>query len=60
MSKCYSVVFQTFEQSNPTKILSEKQIISAEITPPTSCLDFTMGMDAQLQAIKNIQDHVLQ
>ena len=60
MSKCYRVVFQTFEQSNPTKVLNEKQIISAEINLPTNCLDFTMGMDVQLQAIKKIQDHVLQ
>jgi hypothetical protein len=60
MSKYYRVIFQTFEQSDPTTVICEEKIIESEITLPTNCLDFTMGMDTQLQVIKQIQDHVLQ
>ena len=59
MSTCYRVIYQTFKSNSPEEILQEEMIIESEITAPTNCLDFTMGMELQLQAVKGIQDHVL-
>ncbi len=48
MSMCYRVIYQTFKSNNPEDILQEEMIIESEITAPTNCLDFTMGMELQL------------
>lgn len=59
MSKSYRVIFQTYEASNPSHAIQEEVIIDSEITLPTNCLDFTMGMNTQLSMVSRIQSHVL-
>ncbi len=59
MSKSYRVIFQTYEDAAPGHVLREEIISDAKITAPTNCLDFTLGMQAQLSMIGQIQDHVL-
>jgi hypothetical protein len=59
MSKCYRVIFQTYDDSAPCTALKEELIADATMTIPTNCLDFTIGMDAQLSIVGQIQGHVL-
>lgn len=59
MRQCYRVVLQIYEDSAPGEILREKLIVEAAMTPPTDCLDFTLGMETQLSIVRQIQDHVL-
>lgn len=59
VSKCYRVIFQTYEESEPTKVLSEAFISGSKLAPPTNCLDFTMGMEQQLKVVEGVQNHVL-
>ncbi len=59
MSKCYRVLFQTYEDSEPCSVIKEEVIISAAITPANNCLDFTLGVKTQLSMLGQIQSHVL-
>lgn len=59
MSKCYRVIFQTYEDSNPGDIIREDLILDCKITTPTNCLDFTMGIEKQLSMVGQIQSRVL-
>ena len=59
MSKCYRVIFQTYDEFTPTEILREESILESTITEPANCLDFTMGIEKQLEAVQKIQTHVL-
>ncbi len=59
MSKCYRVIFQTYEESDPDDVVHEALIIDSKITVPTNCLDFTMGIEKQLSIVGRIQGHVL-
>ena len=59
MSKCYRVIFETYDKSCPEKVLSKKEIIEDELKKPSNCLDFGMGFTNQLAAVKGIQDAVL-
>ena len=59
MSKCYRVIFQTYEDSNPSDVINEELILDSKITLPTNCLDFTMGIKTQLSMVARIQNNVL-
>jgi hypothetical protein len=59
MSKCYRVIFQTYEDSNPSDVINEELILDSKITLPTNCLDFTMGIKTQLSMVARIQGNVL-
>ncbi len=59
MSKCYRVIFQTYDDCSPDIVVKEELIIGSKITIPTNRLDFTMGMEAQLFMIGRIQGNVL-
>ena len=59
MSKCYRVIFQTYDDCSPDIVFKEELIIGSKITIPTNRLDFTMGMEAQLSMIGRIQGNVL-
>jgi hypothetical protein len=59
MSKSYRVIFQTYEDSQPGDIIKEEVIIDSKITIPANCLDFTMGIKAQLSMVGQIQSNVL-
>lgn len=59
MSKCYRVIFETYDKSYPEKVLSKKEIINDELKKPSNCLDFGMGFTNQLAAVEGIQDAVL-
>jgi transposase-like protein len=60
MTKCYRVLFQTYDKSQPNEILTEKSVLESDITTPTNCLDFSIGMSKQLKLVKDIQSNVLQ
>jgi hypothetical protein len=55
MSKCYRVIFETYDKSCPEKTLSKKEIIEDELKKPNNCLDFGMGFSNQLTALEGIQ-----
>jgi hypothetical protein len=59
MTKCYRVIFQTYDDSNPQKPLNEVCIIESDIRSPTNCLDFSIGMNNQIKLIQGVQDNVL-
>ena len=55
MNKCYRVIFQTYDESNPSKVVHEELITDSKITLPTNCLDFTVGIEKQLSVVGQIQ-----
>ena len=59
MSKCYRVIFQTYEESKPCDVIKEEVIIDSKITLPTNCLDFTIGIKTQLSMVGQVQSNVL-
>jgi hypothetical protein len=59
MSKCYRVIFQTYEDSQPGDVIKEEIIIDSKITLPTNCLDFTIGIKTQLSMVGQVQSNVL-
>lgn len=59
MAKYYRVIFQTYDDSNPGKPLSEVCVMESDIKSPTNCLDFSMGMKNQIKLIQGVQDNVL-
>jgi hypothetical protein len=60
MKKYYRVVIQEYEKTEKKKTnIKESVIIEEEITAPTNCFDFSIGMKKQLEMIKEIQTHVL-
>lgn len=59
MSKCYRIIFQTYEDSKPGDAITEEVIIDSKITLPTNCLDFTIGVKAQLSMVSKVQSNVL-
>jgi len=59
MKKCYRVIFQIYDKSNPKKALKETCILESDITSPTNCLDFSIGMSQQMNLIQQVQDNVL-
>jgi len=59
MSKSYRVIFQVYDDSASCHVLREELIAESKMMVPTNCLDFTIGMEAQLSIVKQIQGHVL-
>ena len=58
MSKCYRVIFQTYEDSKPGDVIKEEVIIDSKITLPTNCLDFTIGIKTQFSMVSKVQSNV--
>ena len=58
LTKCYRVLFQTYDKSKPSETLTEESVLESDITSPTNCLDFSIGMSKQLKLIKDIQSNV--
>ena len=56
MTQRYRIIFQTYDDNSPDTILTEKAILEDNITPPTSCLDFSMGLEKQIFLIQTTQD----
>ena len=59
IQKGYRVIFQTYDQSNPTESINEVIILESTLEAPTNCLNFSMGMNNQIKLIQGIQDNVL-
>jgi hypothetical protein len=59
MSKCYRVIFQTYDESKPDTVIEETPILDSKIEAPTNCLNFSMGMEQQLEVVHRVQDQVL-
>ena len=59
MSQPCRVIFQTYEDSSPDTAVKEDLILDSKIALPTNCLDFTMGIKAQLSMVNQIQNNVL-
>ena len=59
MSKCYRVIFQTYNEARPDVVIDEIPILESKITSPTNCLNFSMGMEQQLEVVQKVQNQVL-
>ncbi|CAN0022040.1 unnamed protein product, partial [Choristocarpus tenellus] len=59
MSKCYRVVFETYDKDCPEEILSKKEIIEDELKKSSNSLNFGMGFSNQLAVVHGVQDAVL-
>lgn len=60
MTKCYRVIFESYDQSNPDVSLGKTTISEGIIEKPTSLLDLSMGLDNQIKLIKEAQNCILQ
>ena len=60
MTKGYRVIFESYDESNPTISLTKTIISEGTIEKPTSLMDLSMGMDKQINLIKATQNCVLQ
>ena len=58
MEKGYRVTFECYDKQNPTAILSKVTVLEGGIEKPSNCLDFSIGLENQINLIKNVQDNV--
>ena len=59
MTKCYRVLFESFDKNNPGEVLSRSTVLEGTIEKPTNCLNFSMGLKNQIELIKTVQDNVI-
>ena len=59
MTKCYRVLFESFDKNNPDEVLSRSTVLEGSIEKPTNCLNFSMGLKNQIELIKTVQDNVI-
>ena len=59
MTKCYRVLFESFDKGNPDEVLSRSTVLEGTIEKPTNCLNFSMGLKNQIELIKTVQDNVI-
>ena len=59
MEKCYRIVYQSFDKSDPEKVIEEKTLLEDALTIPTNCIDVSMGLDNQIKLIQSAQDAIL-
>ena len=59
MTKCYRVLFESFDKNNPDEVLSRSTVLEGAIEKPTNCLNFSMGLKNQIELIKTVQDNVI-
>ena len=59
MAQRYRIIFQTYDDNAPNAILTEEALLEDALNPPTSCLDFSMGLEKQLALIQATQDCVI-
>jgi hypothetical protein len=60
MSKGYRVIFESYDDSNPTLPLTKTMVSEGVLEKPTSLMDFSMGIDKQIDLIKATQNCILQ
>ena len=58
--KCYRVILQVYDKSNPKESISEVCVVDSTLEAPTNCLNFSMGMHNQIKLIQGVQDNVLE
>jgi len=58
MEKGYRVTFECYDKQNPKAILSKVTVLEGGIEKPSNCLDFSIGLENQINLIKNVQDNV--
>ena len=59
MATSYRIIFQTYDDESPNKVMSEKELISDAITVPTDCFNFSMEYKDQISLVQLVQDCVL-
>jgi len=59
MTQRYRIIFQTYDDNAPNAILTEEALLEDSLNPPTSCLDFSMGLKKELALIQTAQDCVV-
>ena len=59
MSQGYRIVFETYSLDNPNDIKEQSVIIEDIVTRPTSCLDFSISHEQQIEILQNSIDHVI-
>ena len=53
MSQGYRIVFETYSLDNPNDIKEQSVIIEDIVTRPTSCLDFSISHEQQIEILQN-------
>lgn len=53
MTKGYRVIFESYDYSNPSQSLTSTIVSEGSINKPTSLMDFSMGIDKQIELIKS-------
>ncbi len=56
MTKGYRVIFESYDHSNPSATLTTTIVSEGCIEKPTSLMDFSMGIDKQIDLIKSTQN----
>jgi hypothetical protein len=59
MTKCYRVIFESYDHSNPAVSLTKTTVSEGVIEKPTSLMDLSMGLDNQINLIKATQNCIL-
>ena len=58
-TKNYRIVYESYNQEDPSTTTSRVEILNDELNRPSNCLDFSMGLDKQIALIQRVQDVVL-
>lgn len=58
MTKIYRVTFECFDKENPAEIISKSTVLEGQIERLVNCLTFSIGLEKQVQLIKNVQNSV--
>ena len=59
MNQGYRIVFETYDLENPPKVLEQSVIIEDIITKPTSCLDFSISHEQQIEILQKSIDKII-
>ena len=59
MAKAYRIIFETFDLTEPKKILRQETLLKEQISKPTDILDFSLNHYDQIQLLKSALDNIL-
>ena len=51
MEKCYRIIYQSFDKSEPNKIIKQQTLMKGTLNIPTNCFDISMGVENQIKLI---------
>jgi len=48
-TKNYRIIYESYNQEDPSTTTSRVEILNDELNKPSNCLDFSMGLDKQME-----------